>query len=706
MPDIRSILDPAPIPKGVKADAFDAYTSATSADDLQQRLDKLPPIPQKVKADLWDAKNAEGAAVTPAKPAESGGGFWNGVGNFLGGVVETVNPLPAIQRYAVQPALDVAKAIHDGDAAGLASAVGRLNPANTMASDIGNAQLSQGQQAVDLARQGRYTEAAGHAGAAVLPVLGPAAAQAGETIAGGETARGLGQAAGLVGSVLAPHAIAPLQRAVAPLVAQAAPAVESAVNKIANLNPRPLSPGAAEMAQSLDVPLTRGMQSGSRTIQATEKLLGHSVASDLYEPLMQQAQEGVNTGAQKLAGDFAVDKYTAGDNTIKAMLDAAKGHETAAQTEYDNLRDAESDPKNTRVVQVGTKANASADPAAPDRVPDMQPVALPTDMRPVKQAIAPFVEEIQRRMTPAQRNTDPGLSALQNILSRPDALPASVAEADLGYLKEIQRSEATPQAKRLATIAANALQPAIDSAVSIAGPDAVGSLQTARGSWAARSSILDDVKSLANDTTGRTGQVLLANKLLQPSDASFPALERVLNDAPGAAQDLGKAFLTERVFQKAAQAGADFTNPTQAQNSWNQIGPRTKAALYTPQQIEDMNNFLELAKRVAENPNPSGTGTLNMLIKMGVLLTHPVQGAAAFVLGRGAANLLYYPKAMENLATALASPHSPAGIQAASAVKSITARVPTAFPGVLPVVAAGQTQQTGQPTQLPAAGTR
>jgi hypothetical protein len=265
-------------------------------------------------------------------------------------------------------------------------------------------------------------------------------------------------------------------------------------------------------------------------------------------------------------------------------------------------------------------------------------------MRPVKAAIAPEIANLERAMTPAQRNMDPGLTALKNIMARPDALPSSVAERDLGYLKEIQRSDASPQSKRLATIAANALQPAIDQGVSIGGKDALDSLQNARGSWAARSSILDSLKTVSGDVTGHSGQIRTAETLMAPGDRNYPMLENVLlHLTPDAKQDLAQSYLRDRVFGKVMSEGADFTNPTQARNVWNQLGSRTKAALYDPQTIQDVNDFLELSKRVAENPNPSGTGTINGLLKLGMMIRHPVEGAATFALGRGLANTLYNP---------------------------------------------------------------
>lgn len=76
--------------------------------------------------------------------------------------------------------------------------------------NIGRAQFDQGRQAVDLARQGRYSEAIGHGVAAAVPILGPAAAEAGDQIGAGDWAGGAGKAFG----VLAPSMVAPVARVV------------------------------------------------------------------------------------------------------------------------------------------------------------------------------------------------------------------------------------------------------------------------------------------------------------------------------------------------------------------------------------------------------------------------------------------------------------------------------------------------------------
>lgn len=667
MADVQSILDPLQIPKGVKANAYDAYQSATSADDLQKQLDKLP-LPTKVKADLWDAKNAE----TPAPAAQSGQGTdtwdprtWslehNPVSNTLAGIgsgaISTGVGAYNLARKVVPGAAQVLPAPNADVQAATQAPAGFFGGAGKFAEQAAEFALPMGgvAKAVEAAPLAvrLATEAATAGGIAGVQTGGDVPAMA-------ETAATTGALGGIGAAIPA--------------------SVKAALGKAFAKGVRPLTQGALDLADKYHIPLTQGMRTGSATLQTAEKVLGRTVASGPYEAILNAGQEGAANAAADLSGGFATDNFSAGQNTVNSMLDMAKTHSDTAATEYSNLAAHEADPANTRTVQVGMKANPSLDPNAPATIPDMQPVGLPTDMRPVKTAIAPAIANLERAMTPAQRNIDPGLTALKNIMARPDALPASVAEQDLGYLKDIQRSDASAQSKRLATIAVNALQPAIDSGVSVGGQDALDSLQNARGSWAARSSILDNVKTYTGDATGRTGQVRLMTTLLAPADASYPALEQVLNATPQAADDIGKAFLTDRVFKTAADGGN--LNPVSAQRLWNQIGPRTKAAIYTPETIQNINDGLELFKRIAENPNPSGTGPFNALLHMGLLVTtHPVGGAANIALGRNIAKILYNPAAAATARQALDNLNSPLAGKYMLAIKSMMNSGETALAG-------------------------
>lgn len=96
------------------------------------------------------------------------------IGNFVSGAAEQADPRTLLE--------------------GLWSAV--RHPIDTSIG-LATAQVDQFKQSKKLYDEGRYMEAFGHALAGALPIMGPQAAKAGETIASGDVARGLGQATGL-----------------------------------------------------------------------------------------------------------------------------------------------------------------------------------------------------------------------------------------------------------------------------------------------------------------------------------------------------------------------------------------------------------------------------------------------------------------------------------------------------------------------------
>ena len=140
-----------------------------------------PPSPQDIAMILHEVNGPARTEDFMDKPAQPEG---SAAGRFLSNAGEVLNPMTAIQ--------------------GLWGAL--RHPIDT-ASNVLDAQVAQGRKAADRFREGRYLEAAGHGAASVLPLIGPAAAEAGEQIAQGDIAGGLGRSTGLVVPAAAPTAI-------------------------------------------------------------------------------------------------------------------------------------------------------------------------------------------------------------------------------------------------------------------------------------------------------------------------------------------------------------------------------------------------------------------------------------------------------------------------------------------------------------------
>jgi hypothetical protein len=149
--------------------------------------------------------------------AENSAPTTGAAGRFGSGLWKNLNPITALEGLysAGRHPLDTGKAVLQAQGAELG-------------------------KAVDNARQGRYFEAAGHGAAGLIPVLGPAAAAAGERIGSGDVAGGVGEATGLLAPVLAPAAVKGAGAAVRGSVAAARsiPAGADALDAVANMADR------------------------------------------------------------------------------------------------------------------------------------------------------------------------------------------------------------------------------------------------------------------------------------------------------------------------------------------------------------------------------------------------------------------------------------------------------------------------------------
>jgi hypothetical protein len=149
------------------------------------------------------------------------------------GEAENTNAAPqgsAIGRFA-QNAWDAVNPIE-----GVKSLIHAATNQHEAAANLAESAKDQFQKAMNAFRLGRYSEAAGHGAAAALPIVGPAAANAGEQIASGDVAGGLGKGTGLVANVVGPTAVANKAAGVVDSVQRG---LRSGAERIINSNVKP-----------------------------------------------------------------------------------------------------------------------------------------------------------------------------------------------------------------------------------------------------------------------------------------------------------------------------------------------------------------------------------------------------------------------------------------------------------------------------------
>ncbi len=323
----------------------DQMTTAEFAQAIKAKYPDYASVPDDVLAAKMLEKYPEYKPQIQEAPAASP------AARFVEGAWKNLNPISAVQ--------------------GLAHAA--LHPIDT-ASNILSAQGAELGKARDLVGQGRYVEAVGHAGAAALPVLGPMAAQAGERIASGDVAGGLGEATGLIAPFGAADAAKQLGKAWGVMPKTTREVVADRLQHIASekvadvmapkvgANKVRFGNAAAKVAPDL---LERGdVQGFSR-----EALQGH------IEGKLAEASAALDTAA-----DARNPKQVVYTGPILSDLNAAKAKLTAQTHAIGPMKAGES------VVPSPNAARAATIDQAIDEIKQLGPVANYEALRRIRQA--------------------------------------------------------------------------------------------------------------------------------------------------------------------------------------------------------------------------------------------------------------------------------------------------------------------------------
>ncbi len=380
---------------------------------------------------------------------------------------------------------------------------------------------------------------------------------------------------------------------------------------------------AKHLQKGVDLTPLGSVVSADAAHETTEKLgqLGNRLADRAHPtPVVpEQAGEGVHTAVQARAEDFG----------------------KKAENAYGQFHQIEEDPMSLRTVQTGTRQvpvlNVQGNPV-PGRyrtVPVTEDIPMPVDAIHIQEMLEPIYEDMKKWMEPAKRNASPGFQAIESIVKGPRYLRASQAEAGLGGLKELARDGEGRNAG-LAKYVIPELQSAIDDAVAdVGGRPALTALQRGRAMTArqyATQAVFDKL---------RTEPVQAFGQLTWAKDANIDFLRKVATEAPGELPKVGRAWL-EDLFRRA-QAEGGWGRTQSVWNDWQNLGPETKKLLFRdPAYIDQLEKFFLGAKKLAEHPNPSGSGAMGaVLTQTGLALTHPQTGIP-YIIGAGALSKLMH----------------------------------------------------------------
>lgn len=465
-----------------------------------------------------------------------------------------------------------------------------------------------------------------------------------------DAAQVLGPLAEASGVSLVPRALAARKVPITPGITPALDASEQAT---------------VQFADRAGIPIDAATRTGSPVIRNAQGFLQNSLGGSgvAKQSRVATTQAMTRTGDDLLSSvaPNASIPETAGAGVQDALNSRVARLRSQAGTAYDTLEQIQNDPENVKTVQVGSKqvntgvVDASGKPVITNQ-PITKQVALPVDMRPIKQALQPIYEEIRKQLPVGQQQHSKALVAIQNTLDGDDVIPASQAEQNLSALKAIQREAPNAKTQWLAQQAIAATSKAVDQTVATAGPSAQDALQQGRQLTAAKYATKGTLDSL------QTEPVKLFNQLTTQKDLSINLLRDVQSKAPDSMPAVGRAYLQGLIDKAFAEAGTD--KPGAALTQWQNLGDQTKQILFkSPQTVQNIDNFFTLAKKVSENPNPSGTAYVAQLAVDGSLLIKAPHLAAGYIIGKNAlARMLFNSKSAEALTNGLKIPVKSGGV--------------------------------------------
>lgn len=264
-------------------------------------------------------------------------------------------------------------------------------------------------------------------------------------------------------------------------------------------------------------------------------------------------------------------------------------------------------------------------------------MGLPVDLTVAKAALKPLHDQMMRQMPITQQQANPGLKAIQNILEGPDMAPLLQVDRDLSAIKAIAREH-----QGLGKVAVSRLESAVQRAAANGSPEVARALTTGREAVKARVSTQDLIDALPGGKLEEP--VAVFKHATAPQDAGIELLRAVQQHTPQAVPQIARAKL-DHMLSSATERDR-FDHADRLFSDWQKLGSETKKTLFPqPGQTQALDHFFLLAKRLAENPNPSGTAhvskALDLVYSIG---TYPL------------AKLLYTPRGVRALTRVLTRP--------------------------------------------------
>lgn len=574
-------------------------------------------------------------------------------------------------------------------------------------------------------------EAAGHLGAAALPVVGPMAARAGEAIGRGETAYGLGQATGLVAPLAAGEALRSVRAT------------------------RPIG----------EIPLTRGERTGSATSKFAETLTEKTIPGrTAFQRFRQRQQQGVIDAAQRAVEQVSTilgtpgEAYGIGSRAQKAVTTAKQEFIAPIQAAYRTIGDLTETqirrvPKIEDVPSAAGLVDEFGQPVSiPKRIMQKTQVGgLQPETRGLKQFAVPLLRRVREeaQLLPPEQ-LKPVIESLTRIISAPKQLSYQAFQDARSDLLAIARRHGDPipgkaggLAKKLAALTDDAMEQAAEgSGITVPTADGAMPLQKfvrqTNALWAEAEDTFNQsvLAKMAEHAPERMHQLLETatiddiaklKKFLPPRQTQ--QLKAKLLDS-WLQQDIQGEPLVPGVKGLPEATAGPSIQGSQFRRRIERFGLDRAAALFGDDELQGVLSIAKTAEQLAKNRGDAAAGLIAGGINASLLSAGPVAlaalawygdlGSAAVTLGGAAATtmglkiaakLMTSPEGlttMRQYVRAIGQGHLPEATLAAQTLSRLyqEGEQPNAPPRPRTVPSTSTVQSTTPPPQPRAFGTR
>jgi hypothetical protein len=601
--DVEAYLRSLPASDRTRAAAWDAVYTVQDDAQAEQMLRQLS-LPDDAKATLWDARESQqqpappmaqaSVMETPAAPQ----GLVDQVKGFGTGVWNVLNPVAAVK-------------------AGIQAGSHPIETGKQMLQQQGQ----MGEDALVAYGQGDYPRAVRKGAAWLLPVVGPALDRAADKMEAGQYGEGVGEAVGIGVGAVGPGKM---------IGGRATVPSQSRLN--------PTTAAAVRFGEREGIPIDAATATDSRMVRAAQRRATDSMGgAGTAERFIERQQGAFARVGDELAqrtnpGGQPQNRVSAGESVMGELEGRIRSQAGDADAAYGQLRALEQQA--AQRIQTNPGGVVQSPPGQRMAFTD---VPLAVDLAASKSALRPLYDSLMREseLTTLQGGKARTLVALDRLMTGPDIAPLSVVDAALGDLKSMARTGDMPelrtQGQATAAQAVQQLEAEVMAAATRGGPQVVDALQRGRQATIGKYETAS-VRDMLSGEPARIYSELTAGK-----DVSLEKLRAVAQQTPDQIPTIARAYM-EDLMQKATAEGG-FGRAQGLWADWQRMGPETKAVLFPDRGLRnDLNNFFLLAKKAAENPNPSGTA--NVLTVLNATTAAPMWAMSKLFYSRRGVQLL------------------------------------------------------------------